>query len=171
MMRRPFTPRRDGSLDASLSTTEAEAVRQVASDVLHELDETADPGLKRLFPPAYTDDAPADEEFQGLTRDDLIARKRGTAKAVLQSIDTGKSKRGSWSARLDEETANAWLALVNDARLILGTRLDVTEEMEPEPLASSDPQAHQYNLYLYLGALESELVDALMVGLPEGSSD
>jgi hypothetical protein len=26
-------------------------------------------------------------------------------------------------------------------------------------------------MYLYLGALESELVDALMLGLPEGGSD
>ena len=171
MLRHPFTPRRGGGLDATLSFDETEVIRGVARDILDELEDTEDAGLRRLFPPAYEDDPKANEEFQSLTRDDLIARKRGTAKAVLQSIDTGRTKRGSWSARLDEETAQAWLSLVNDARLVLGTRLDVTEEMEPEPLDSSDPHAAQYNLYLYLGALESELVDALMVGLPEGSSD
>jgi hypothetical protein len=171
MLRHPFTPRRDGSLDAALSFDETEAIRRVAQDVLDELEETDDPGLRRLFPPGYKDDPRANEEFRSLTRDDLVARKRGTAKAVLQSIDTGKTKRGAWSARLDEETAHAWLSLVNDARLILGTRLDVTEDMEPEPLPSSDPRAEQHNMYLYLGALESELVDALMLGLPEGGSD
>ena len=171
MLRHPFTPRRGGGLDAVLSFDETEAIRRVASDLLNELEDTADPGLRRLFPPAYKDDPKSDEEFRSLTQDDLIARKRGTAKAVLQSIDTGKTKRGTWSARLDEETAEAWLTLMNDARLIIGTRLDVTEEMEPEPLPSDDPNAQQYNIYLYLGALQSELVDALMIGLPPGSSD
>jgi len=60
---------------------------------------------------------------------------------------------------------------MNDARLIIGTRLDVTEDMEPEPLPYDDPNAPQYNLYLMLGAMEWALVEALMVGLPPGVED
>ena len=171
MLEQPFMPRGHGALDARLSTGEVEAIRRAAMDILEELNDTTDPGLRRLFPPAYKDDPKREEEFEVMTRDDLLMRKRNAAEAVVKSIDKGKTKKGMWSARLDDEAAQAWLALMNDARLILGTRLDVTEDMEPEPLPSEHPDAQQYNLYLYLGALESALVDALMFGLPPGSND
>lgn len=167
----PFVPRGDGSIDARLSREETDALRRVATDILEELDHTEDPGLQRLFPPAYQGDAPREEEFAAMTRDDLIERKRNAATAVVDSIDGGKVRRGMWSARLDEETQQAWLALLNDARLVLGTRLDVTEEMDHEPLPSDDPRAPQHNLYVYLSALEWALVEALMSGLPEGGTD
>jgi hypothetical protein len=171
MLEQPFMPRGHGALDVRLSTGEAEAIRRAAMDILVELNDTTDPGLCRLFPPAYKDDPKREEEFEVMTRDDLLIRKRNAAEAVVKSIDKGKTKKGTWSARLDDEAAQAWLALMNDARLILGTRLDVTEDMEPEPLPSEDPDAQQYNMYLYLGALESALVDALMFGLPPGTKD
>ena len=171
MNEQPFIPGRGGSLDARLSSGEADAVRRVAMNILQELNDTTDPGLRRLFPPAYKDDPKREEEFEVMTRDDLLIRKRNAAEAVVRSIDKGKTKKGMWSARLDEDVAQAWLALVNDARLVIGTRLDVTEDMEPEPLPSEHADARQYNLYLYLGALESALVDALMFGLPPGTND
>jgi hypothetical protein len=171
MIEQPFIPRGDGSLDATLRVEEADAVMRVASDILDELDDVEDPGLRRLFPPAYVQDAPRDEEFQALTKDDLIEHKRLAANLVIKSIEHGKKKRGAWSARLDEETAHAWLGVVNDARLILGTRLDVKDDEEPELLPDDHPEAPRHNLYMYLGALEWALVEALMVGLPPGSED
>jgi uncharacterized protein DUF2017 len=171
MLEQPFMPRGNGWLDVRLSSNEADAIRRVATDILDELKDTTDPDLRRLFPPAYKDDPQREEEFEVMTRDDLLIRKKNAAEAVVKSIDKGKSKKGTWSGRLDEELAQAWLALINDARLILGTRLDVTEDMEPEPLPSEHADAQQYNLYLYLGALESALVDALMFGLPPGTND
>ena len=171
MIEHPFMPRGDGSLDVKLSSEEAEAIRRVANDILDELKQTEDPGLRRLFPPAYKDDPDRNEEFEVLTRDDLLARKRNAAEAVVNSIDRGKSKRGAWSARLQEDVAQAWLALVNDARLILGTRLDVTEDMDHDPLPPDDPKAPQHNLYVYLSALEWALVEAMKVGLPPDTED
>ena len=171
MNEQPFIPGRGGSLDARLSAGEADALRRVAMDILQELNDTTDPGLRRLFPPAYRDDPKREEEFEVMTRDDLLIRKRNAAEAVVRSIDKGKTKKGMWSARLDEDVAQAWLALMNDARLVIGTRLDVTEEMDPEPLPPDHPDAQQYNLYLYLGALQWALVEALMVGLPPGVED
>jgi len=171
MIEQPFMPRGDGSVDAKLRLEEAEAILHVAGDLLHELGDVEDPGLRRLFPPAYKDDAKAEEEFAGLTKDDLIESKKLAANRVIKSIEHGKKKRGTWSARLDEETAHAWLALVNDARLILGTRLDVTEEMDHEPLPPDAPRAPEHNLYVYLSALEWALVEALMVGLPPPLED
>ena len=171
MIEHPFMPRGDGSLDVKLSSEEAEAIRRVANDILDELKDTEDPGLRRLFPPAYKDDPDRNEEFEVLTRDDLLARKRNAAEAVLKSIDRGKTKRGTWSARLDDDVAQAWLALVNDARLILGTRLDVAEDMDHGPLPPDNPKAPQHNLYVYLSALEWALVEAMMVGLPPDTED
>lgn len=171
MDEQPFVPRRDGSVDAKLSVEEADALLRVAADILDELDDVADPGLRRLFPPAYQNDAKAEEEFAGLTKDDLIERKKLAANMVIKSIQHGKKKRGVWSARLDEETAASWLGLVNDARLVLGTRLDVTEEMDHSPLPADAPHAMEHNLYVYLSALEWTLVEALTVGLPPAVED
>jgi hypothetical protein len=171
MIEQPFMPRANGWLDVRLTSDWAEAFRNVATDLLDELKDTTDPDLRRLFPPAYTDDPKREEEFEVMTRDDLMIRKRNAAEAVVKSIDKGKSRKGTWSGRIDQELSMAWLAVMNDARLILGTRLNVTDDMEPEPLPYEDPNAPQHNLYLLLGALESSMIDALMFGLPPGTND
>ena len=57
------------------------------------------------------------------------------------------------------DDARAWLAFLADARLMLGTRLDVTEDDELIP--TDDPE---HNLYLYLGYLQQSLVEELMGG-------
>jgi hypothetical protein len=171
MKEEPFRPRDDGSVDARLSETEVGAVRQVAATLLGELDDTADPGLRRLFPPAYEKEPELEAEFASFTRDELLERKRNGAKAVMESIDSGKTKRGSWSARLDEETVQMWLGLLNDARLILGTRLNVTDDETHEPLPPDDPEAPTHNLYVYLSALEWSLVETLMTRLPETGTE
>ena len=163
----PFRPRGDGSVDAKLRSEEVEIVLRMASDILDELDDVEDPGLRRLFPPAYENDPKADEEFRSLTKDDLIERKKLAANMVIKSIEHGKKKRGVWSARLDEDTLHSWLGVVNDARLIMGTRLNVTEDDYGE-LPSSNPQM---NLYVYLTALEGALIEALEDGLPPAVED
>ena len=46
---------------------------------------------------------------------------------------------------LTESELNAWLSAVGSLRLVLGTRLDVSEDMEaPDP---EDPTAAEYALY------------------------
>jgi hypothetical protein len=57
------------------------------------------------------------------------------------------------------DDVRAWLAFLADARLMLGTRLGVTEDDELEP--DDDPE---HNLYLYLGYLQQSLVEELMGG-------
>ena len=70
---------------------------------------------------------------------------------------------------LTEEQLSAWLGAVNDLRLVLGTRLDVSEE--PLDIEADDPDAPAYAVYEYLGFLLSEVVDALTEGLPEPTVD
>ena len=51
------------------------------------------------------------------------------------------------------------MSTLNSLRLVLGTRLDVDEELPA--LAEDDPLAPAYAVYEYLGWLLSQVVDAL----------
>ena len=55
----------------------------------------------------------------------------------------------------------AWLAALNDLRLILGTQLGIERDGDGEDVSGDDPQAPRYAIYHYLGWLESQVVDAL----------
>lgn len=159
-MRAPFVRRDDGGIDAELPAEGADAIRRVAEEFLDALADPTDV-MYRLFPPAYPDDHEHQQEFAGLTHEDLVARKMQAARDVIASIDAGLGKRKTWRAVLDEEVARAWLGVINDARLTLGTSLDVTEGWEPFPQPGDDPESHARTLYFYLGMLEEFLVEAL----------
>jgi Domain of unknown function (DUF2017) len=111
-----------------------------------------DAALRRLFPSAFLDDEKAAAEFDSIVRDDLMGQR-------LAAIETLERTVGS--DRLSEEELSAWLASVNDLRLVLGVRLAVTEESTPEEFGG-DPETEQaYALYAYLSYLEEEMVEAL----------
>ncbi len=80
----------------------------------------------------------------------------------LAAIDT--LERTVRSDRLSEEELTAWLASVNDLRLVLGVRLAVTEESTPEEFQADPETERAYALYAYLSYLEEEMVDALASG-------
>jgi Domain of unknown function (DUF2017) len=114
-----------------------------------------DAALRRLFPSAFLDDEKAAAEFDSVVRDDLMGQR-------LAAIETLERTLGS--DRLSEEELSAWLASVNDLRLVLGVRLAVTEESTPEEFGG-DPETEQaYALYAYLSYLEEEMVEALAGG-------
>lgn len=174
MMRAPFQLQRDGTISARLPAGGADAIAEIANEIASRLSSapesslgTPESDMFRFFPPAYDDDAEQEEEFRHMTRDDLVAHKAAAARAVLASVDAGGVRRGVWSAHLDDATARAWLGLLNDARLMLGTRIGVTEEMDHTPRDGTDEATRAHNLYLYLSALEEYLVDTLSGGLAE----
>ena len=61
------------------------------------------------------------------------------------------------------------MSTLNSLRLVLGTRLDVDEELPA--LADDDPLAPAYAVYEYLGWLLSQVVDVLSRDLPPPSPD
>jgi hypothetical protein len=111
----------------------------------------ADPALRRLFPTAYADDPEKDREYHALVRDELADRRRASIELVLATVD---------ARELTEEQLTAWMHAVNDLRLVLGTRLDVSEDTDPEP-DPADPEAALVVLYGYLGYLLDSIVTAL----------
>ena len=116
---------------------------------------TDEPVVRRLFPTAYNEDADRDQEYQQLVRDELLEGRL----AALATIEETPS-----TTEVDASTLTGWLTALNDLRLVLGTRLDVSEDdldVDPE-----DPDAPAHAVYHYLGLLVSEAVDALQRDLP-----
>lgn len=138
----------------------------------------ADPVLRRLLPDAYGGpDEPAgpeeaDElraysaEFRRFTENDLRARKRDDALAVIRSLDaltTGGD--GGAVLKLTADESRRWLGALNDLRLAIGTRLDVREEEDADllyHLPDEDPRKPMVMAYLWLGGLQETLVGTLM---------
>jgi hypothetical protein len=117
----------------------------------------ADPVLARLFPDAYREDQGASAEFRRYTEASLREGKRAAAQTVLQTLGEGGE------VFLDAEQAQAWLRALNDLRLALGTRLDITEEIleQMRTFDWDDPRNAGYAAYDWLTYLQESLVHAL----------
>ena len=184
-----FTRGRHGAVTAVLSDVEASvlasAVRQLSQLLgeagavdddplaamvglpVGEVRRPDDPAVARLFPDAYRPDAgdgadldveQAAGEFRRYTEGDLRAGKRAQAAAVLEGLS---SVPQGGRLRLDRPGADAWLGTLNDLRLVLGTRLDVTEQTYDLPPPDDEEQAHALQVYGWLGWLQESLLDCL----------
>jgi thioredoxin-like negative regulator of GroEL len=117
-----------------------------------------DPVLARLLPDAYRDDQDASAEFRRYTERGLRSGKVTAAQTVL---DTLPEEGGE--IRLSADQAQAWLRAVNDVRLALGVRLDVTEDPEEmyRRVEAGGAQAAGLWIYDWLSYLLDTLVQAL----------
>jgi hypothetical protein len=118
-----------------------------------------DPALARLFPDAYGDDDSAATEFRRYTESDLRASKRATASQALGQLQPLLAAGGKLV--LDRDEADGWLTWLNDIRLVLGTRLDVTEETFEEDIDPEDPRWQVMQVYGWLGWLQESLLSCL----------
>ncbi|MYW66086.1 DUF2017 family protein [Streptomyces sp. SID8379] len=136
----------------------------------------ADPVLHRLFPDAYGGPgAPEDaasraeldehsSEFRRFTENDLRAGKREDALAVIRSLDGIGSAEGA-VLKLTQGESVQWMRALNDLRLAIGTRLDITDEEDTDllyRLPDEDPRKPMVMAYLWLGGLQETLVETLM---------
>jgi uncharacterized protein DUF2017 len=161
-MSHPFARSKDG-VAVSLDEPEAEILRQVVAEIRSVVEAPERPDFaRRLFPPAYVDDDEAQAEYADLMTEDLAREKVAAFSAVETSMARGRLKRGRWSVRLSFEESQAWLGVINDARLTLGTKLDVTGEDSVTALDAAAPDAHVRAVYHWLGWLEENLVESLM---------
>ena len=149
---RPVRRTRRGDFEVKLPPEERALLRDLAPQLRVMLATGPDdPTLRRLFPTAYPDDPTRDREYRQLVGDELLDRRRASIDTLESTID---------ATTLSEEELSAWMGAVNDLRLVLGTRLDVSEDMDPVP-AVDDPNAPMLLLYGYLGYLLESIVDAL----------
>ncbi|MFF9065285.1 DUF2017 domain-containing protein [Streptomyces sp. NPDC014891] len=131
----------------------------------------SDPALKRLFPDAYGDDSEelraAASDFRRFTENDLRARKREDALVVVRALDAlsaDAAGEGGAVLKLTPDESRAWLGALNDLRLTIGTRLEVTDDEGEQlyRLPDSDPRKPMVMAYLWLGALQESLVETLL---------
>jgi len=118
----------------------------------------SDPVLARLLPDAYRDDPEASDEFRRYTEQGLRSGKAAAARTVLATLPP----RGG-RVRLSRPEAQAWLRALNDVRLALGTRLEVTDDFDEQvtDMSPDDPRAAYTGVYQWLAFLQETLVRAL----------
>ncbi|MEU6903092.1 DUF2017 domain-containing protein [Streptomyces virginiae] len=138
----------------------------------------SDPALARLFPDAYgSPDGAGDEgvdpvelkaraaEFRRYTENDLRTRKREDALALVRSLDAlTPAADGAAVLELTGELPMRWLGGLNDLRLTLAARLDITEDDESATLfrlPDDDPRKPMVMAYLWLGGLQESLIETL----------
>jgi Domain of unknown function (DUF2017) len=117
-----------------------------------------DPVLARLLPDAYSDDPEASGEFRRYTEQGLRSGKIAAARTVLATLPAGGGR-----VRLTGPEAQAWLRALNDVRLALGVRLEVTDDFDDqvEEIGPDDPRAPYIDVYQWLAFLQETLVRAL----------
>ena len=111
-----------------------------------------DPAVARLFPPAYPDDPMRTIEFERVAADDLQRDRIARFEVLAKTADA------RW---LTEDQMQEWMRAINDARIVLGVRLDVTEEMTFADVEDDPERAESFRTYAYLSALLEAIVHAL----------
>ncbi|MFE7232890.1 DUF2017 domain-containing protein [Streptomyces sp. NPDC002405] len=138
----------------------------------------SDPVLMRLFPDAYRDpETPGNPqeaaeqrahsaEFRRYTENDLRAGKRENALAVIHSLNALTPGEGGLAElELTPAESQRWLGALNDLRLAIGSRLEITDEDDTDDfyrLPDEDPRKPMVMAYLWLGGLQETLVSTLM---------
>lgn len=122
-----------------------------------------DPAVRRLVPDAYEDADDADD-FRAATEAELLRRRRADAARVTASLadvaavsddPADPALVESVPVLLDADDARAWLRTLAAIRLVLASRLGITDEEDHD---DSDPR---YGIYGWLGFRLDGLVRAI----------
>jgi len=154
MTRRRVKRARNGTFELRIPADERELLRSLGPQMRAVLTQEgdADAAVERLFPVAYPTDEDRQTEYRLLVHDELLESHLGALTVLEETADAD---------RLDQDQLSAWMRAVNEVRLVLGTRLGVTEEGDERPLDLRDPRAPAYAVYDYLTYLQGEIIEAL----------
>ena len=124
-----------------------------------------DPAMARLLPDAYDDPDDA-REFRRFTENDLRQSKMQHAMTVVEEIERSGEKVAVTST-------DSWLGLLNDARIAIGTRIQISEDNHEElaGLPDDDPRSGLFHVYDWLTFLQESLVRCMDPALYGFSDD
>lgn len=152
LFRRRVEARRDGSFLLRLSDDERRLLASLPAQLASVVEaDPEDPWLQRLFPTAYPKDPEREEEWRLLMSVDLHDRRRAQLRTLAET---------SGAATLSAEELLTWSQALNDLRLYLGTRLDLSEETTEDAFGDQDDR-DLFNLYSWLGFIQEEVINAL----------
>lgn len=145
---------RHGRYELRLGPPERNLLRSLAPQMEELLAAEDDPAVARLFPTAYPEDCDVDRqtEYRLLAHDELRQSHRAALETLGRSAD---------AERLEESQLQEWIRALNCVRLVLGTRLDITEEGDERPTDVEDPRMAAFAAYDFLTWLQGEIIDAL----------
>jgi hypothetical protein len=152
LRKRPVRRTRSGRYELRLSEEERELLRGIGPRMREVFADGTDPVLERLFPVAYPEDEARQTEYRLLAQSELMDSHLAAIATLEETIDAD---------RLDEEKLLAWMRALNEVRLVLGVRLEVSEEGDERPSSSDDPRAAAFAIYDYLTWLQGEIIEAL----------
>jgi Domain of unknown function (DUF2017) len=158
---RRIKKQRRGNWELRLPDEERHVLRALVPQ-LRELLAADDEALRRLFPTAYPADLEADAFYQQLTHDDLVDQRMARLAQFEVFLD---------ASEVSTEQLECAMGAVNDLRLVLGTRLDVSEDDDPTEIDEEDPEAPLLAVYSYLGWILEMIVEALFATVPEEGFD
>ena len=154
MTRKRVKRARDGMFDVRIAADERDLLRslgpQMRSVLTH--DGATDAAVQRLFPVAYPDDEDRQTEYRLLVQSELMESHLGALAVLEETADAD---------RLTADQLSAWMRAVNEVRLVLGTRLEVSDDGVERPVDPADPRLAAFAVYDYLTYLQGEIIDAL----------
>ena len=167
-----------GIIRVTFDEIEVELLRQIPAELQAIYQGTdPDPARERLFPRPYLDptEEEAEEQWNALVVPELLRERIEGLNEVLRTLDGGNvvrttSDREQTEVTLGPEELNLWLGVLNDARLTLGSRLEITDDTnhrEQWELAPDDPETPARAAYLWLTTLQELLVETMMETLPD----
>jgi hypothetical protein len=124
---------------------------------------SSDPAVARLFPPALPDDdVLGNLEYEQHHGDELLLSKLEALDTVDRTLDRPE---------LTEDELLAWLGSLNSIRLVVGTRLGVTEESTEKDFSGDERDVEMFQLYGYLTWLQGWVIEALDQDLTSEDAD
>lgn len=141
---------KDGKFAVKLPDAERELLVGLAAQLREILVAEETGNVYRLYPPGYANDEEREREYRQLVHDELLEKRLAALDIVEQT---------AFATKLDEEQVTAWMGSINSMRLVLGTVLEVSEDMDS--IDPSDPRAGSLAVYGYLTNLLAQLVHAL----------
>jgi hypothetical protein len=172
--RRAFRRTRQGLVVVTLLAEEVELLSMTARDMMTIVEEPPDGDVRdRLYPRAYLD--PTEEtsqaEYDALVHDDLVAARRGAFESIVDALEAAiPNARGQVEITLARDEELRWLTGVNDARLVVGTALGVSEDLDTD-FQPGDPRFEYGVLYSWLTQLHFDLVSLLLDEIGEAGTD
>ena len=143
----------------NLLTDEEKELLGMLPGVVVEAIESHSPYVTRLFPPTYPFDDAAQRDIEKADTDSLADAHRrlleGLAASVTKPVLT------------HEDLAN-WVGAINDIRLLIGTALDVYEEMDRP--GEDDPRFQDFVIFDYLTWLQGSLLAFLSQQVDQGDN-
>jgi len=163
---RRFRTTRDG-LVVSLAEAEIGLLRRLPDELRALLESgggDGDPVMTRLFPRAYLDptEEAAEAEWQDLVHSELLQERLAALDLVTTCLERATAKRNRYEVVLTEDEVHAWLGVLNDLRLALGTRLAITEDTDLGAFDPDDPAAPAAAIYGWLTWFQGEMVETLL---------